>query len=112
MVLLFQLLLFNLPLMLYLGRLIDVSLSDHRTNLKPVSFWTSQVVKTLLDIGVFTVFVGWQFYLAVWGFNRAYSRMALIMCPTRTWSVVLAWYLRRVALYKRNIYVTSDPVIT
>ena len=39
-----------------------------------------------------------QAYLVLSGFYRSYGSMALLLCPLRTWAIVLAVYLRRQSL--------------
>ena len=39
-----------------------------------------------------------QAYLVLSGFYRSYGGLALLLCPLRTWAILLAVYLRRQSL--------------
>ena len=39
-----------------------------------------------------------QAYLVLSGFYRSYGGLAVLLCPLRTWAIVLALYLRRRSL--------------
>lgn len=94
-----QLLQFNIPLTLYLGRTLDLSLSANKET-KPCCPSRLWPIFWLLDHSFFFVIVSFQLYLVLTGFYRAYGLVALILCPMRTWAVLLAIYLRRQALCK------------
>lgn len=94
-----QLIMFNIPLTLYLGRCLDLSLSASK-QVRPSCPSRLWPLTWLLDHGCFVLIVLLQFYLAISGFYRAYGLLALVLCPMRTWAVVLAFYLRKQALHK------------
>ena len=95
----FQLCSFNIPMAMYLGRVLDVSLSRHKhhpaaARPKPLS----RVCLWLREHSIFVLLVSLQSYFAVFGFYKAYGLLAFVICPVRTWSIPFVIYLRKVAL--------------
>ena len=81
-------LLFNLPLMWYLGATAEAqfyypSVSQQMT-----------FIKYIRQHGLFIVIFLLQAYFAMTGFYLAYGTMAFILGPLRTWSLFIAVYLR------------------
>ena len=96
-----QILVFNIPLTLYLGRCLDLANAgkDPRTPTRrsAANAWLWPIV-WLLDHGVFLAVVVFQAYLVLSGFYLAYGGLALVLCPLRTWAIFLAVYLRHTAM--------------
>lgn len=103
----FQLIIFNIPLMLYLGRCLDLSLAANK-DLRPAcpSQWLWRLA-WFFDHSFFVIIITIQLYLVTTGFYRAYGLSALVLCPLRTWAVLLALYLRKQALLKGTTDVSS-----
>ncbi len=90
-----QMLLFNFPLTLYLGRCLDMVISHEK---HPVARRCPAPIHWFLLHGDFLVMELFQIWLAVGGFYKAYGKLALFLGPVRTWGVILAVYLRYIAL--------------
>ena len=93
-----QLLTFSIPLTLYVGRCLDLVISD-KYKPRPSPFGVP-ALRWLVDHCMLLLLLAWMIYLSLAGFAIAYSGsgyMALLFCPMRTWSVGLAIYLYWVA---------------
>ncbi|ELT94129.1 hypothetical protein CAPTEDRAFT_182321 [Capitella teleta] len=90
----FHLVTFSIPLTMTVGRCLDLVISD-RYKPRP-SPCGSPALRWLADHSVFILLIVYMLYLAFCGFNVSYGgayHMALVLCPLRTWSAILAVYL-------------------
>ena len=95
----FQLMLFNFPLTHYLAHVLDHRICGHKNSTSRNTLLT--LFSWLLHHSVFFLVISLQIYLVLTGTYRAYGLMAALLCPVRTWSVVLAGVLRSVARGRR-----------
>ena len=91
---------FSIPLMLYLGRCLDLSLASNKDPRQLCSSRWLWRLAWLFDHTFFIIIVTAQLYLVTTGFYHAYGLIALVLCPLRTWAVLLALYCRKQALTK------------
>ena len=104
----FQLVMFNIPLTLYLAHIISVTISPATPTYHPVIV----ILLHLYNHSVFYIIVFLQAWFAYGGFYKAYGMLAFVVGPVRTWSIVLAVFLQQKALSVRceNYKVKCDAV--
>lgn len=102
-----QLLLFNIPLALYLGHCIELSQGDGQEATHTTRRSVRQLLRAALTYlqrhAIFYILVSVQAYFAYSGFYLSYGGIALFLGPVRTFSIPYAFILRHLALKPGNI---------